>query len=77
MALGGSSIVGNIRWRRAASVALIAASIWASAPSFATSVNETSPARSLPELSFGDDASPWKDIVVDGDDVERDAKGNA
>jgi hypothetical protein len=28
-------------------------------------------------LSFGDDASPWRDIVVDGDDVERDAKGDA
>lgn len=70
-------MIGNIRWRRAASVALTASLIWASAPSFATSVNEASPAKRLPELSFGDDSSPWKDIVVDGDDVERDATGDA
>ncbi|GAB2651435.1 glycoside hydrolase family 30 protein [Kribbella swartbergensis] len=70
-------MLGKIRWRRAASVALIATSIWATAPSVATSVNETSDPGTLPALSFGDDATPWKDIVVDGDDVERDADGNA
>jgi hypothetical protein len=68
-------MIGNIRWRRAASVALVAVSIWASSPSVGLSAPETSPARGLAELSFGDDAGPWKDIVVDGDDVERDADG--
>jgi hypothetical protein len=70
-------MLGNIRWRRAASVALIVTSLWASAPSFAVPVNETNSAPTLPALSFGDDTSPWKDIVVDGDDVQRDVKGNA
>lgn len=70
-------MVSNIRWwRRAASVALITTSIWASVPSIATSVSETDPAKA-PGLSFGDDTSPWQDIVVDGDDVERDADGKA
>lgn len=71
-------MVVNPRWRRAISMALIVTSVWATAPSFAISVSEpTSPAKGLPELSFGDNATAWKDIVVDGDDVQRDAGGDA
>jgi len=29
----------------------------------------------LPELEFGDDASPWQEILVDGEDVQRGADG--
>ncbi|WP_020386331.1 hypothetical protein [Kribbella catacumbae] len=67
----------NIRWRRAASVALVVASIWASAPYVAASVSDSDQAGKAPGLSFGDDTTAWSDIVVDGDDVERDDDGTA
>ncbi|WP_350277923.1 hypothetical protein [Kribbella sp. HUAS MG21] len=72
-------MLGNIRWRRAASVAVIATSLWTGVTSVAASAPASADETrdSAPGLTFGDDASPWKDIVVDGDDVERDAAGKA
>jgi len=67
----------NIRWRRAASVALVVTSIWVSAPYVAASVSDSERAEKAPGLIFGDDSTAWSDLVVDGDDVERDAGGKA
>src|SRR5687767_13592063 len=72
-------MLSSNRWRRTASVALIISSIWASVPALAappTAVTADQ-AGKLPGLTFGDDSTAWSDIVVDGDDVQRDANGKA
>ncbi|MFC0623123.1 hypothetical protein ACFFGN_03560 [Kribbella deserti] len=76
-------MLSSNRWRRTASVALMVTCIWASAPSFAASVTDlpqdvtADGVGKLPGLSFGTDATAWSDIVVDGDDVQRDPTGKA
>ncbi|MEU4395715.1 hypothetical protein [Kribbella sp. NPDC023855] len=70
-------MLGSNRWRRAASVALVVTSIWASAPYVAASVGDADLPGKAPGLTFGDDTTAWSDIVVDGDDVERDSAGEA
>lgn len=65
-------------WRFAATIAagaLVAAALGA-APS-ALALGEAIDASSLPKLEFGDDSVDWKEILVDGDDVERAPDGRA
>jgi hypothetical protein len=59
----------------AAAGALLVASLGAAPSAFA--LDETIGASSLPKLDFGDDSTDWKEILVDGDDVERAPDGHA
>ncbi|TDO51406.1 glycosyl hydrolase family 59 [Kribbella sp. VKM Ac-2527] len=59
----------------AATTAIVAAALPTTAIS-APLTDDAAPKRGSSHLRFGDDSSPWSTIVVDGDDVERDAAGN-
>lgn len=66
------------RWRLAATAAagaLLATSLGATPSAFA--LDETIGGSDLPRLVFGDDSTDWKEILVDGDDVERAPDGEA
>ncbi|MBT2518292.1 hypothetical protein J7E29_12670 [Streptomyces sp. ISL-90] len=69
-------MIQKSRWRLAATAgaaALIAASLAAAPSAIALDTSDSEP----PKLVFGGDSVDWKEIIVDGDDVERAPDGRA